>query len=68
MIHLGLGEVGKRRDGKSPISIPPDQLAGKIEYALAPQIQYSNPSGAGKWPSVDKSSHLVFKFGKLARG
>ena len=68
MIHIGLGEVGKRRGGYSPISMPPDQLAGKIEYALAPQIQHDNTSGAGQWPSVDKSSRLVFKLGKLARG
>ena len=45
----------------------PHQLAGKIKYALVPQIQY-NPSGAGQCPSVDKSSHQVFKSGNLARG
>ena len=44
-----------------------DQLAGKTEYALVPQIQY-NLSVAGQWPSVVKSSHWVFKSGKLARG
>lgn len=57
MIHLRL--ESRKKEGQIVSNMhTPDLLAGKIEYALVPQIQY-DPSGAGQWPSVDTSSHAM---------